>query len=151
MLIRPTPHHCSSPVSAGGRVPIHSTVKRVPNTRWKKIVVVGSIVWALQVRPGQVSGHTPEQRDGTPSSSVWPSPMQTPGPPCPYLSDRPPSGHRPGRSQARLAHILQIGVRLAIAQADARSVMLVIVVYQTATRYQAVKLNHQAVYSEANA
>ena len=36
---------------------------------------------------------------------------------------RPPSGHRPGRHQARHAHILQIGLRLAIAQADARPVM----------------------------
>ena len=36
---------------------------------------------------------------------------------------RPPSGHRPGRRQARHACILQIGLRLAIAQADARPVM----------------------------
>ena len=27
---------------------------------------------------------------GTPSASVWPSPRQTPGPPCPYPSDRTP-------------------------------------------------------------
>ena len=33
---------------------------------------------------------------------------------------RPPSGHRPGRRQARHVHILQIGLRLAISQADAR-------------------------------
>ena len=33
---------------------------------------------------------------------------------------RPPSVHRPDRRQARHAHILQIGLRLAIAQADAR-------------------------------
>ena len=32
---------------------------------------------------------------------------------------RPPSGHRPGRRQARHVHILQIGLRLAIAQAHA--------------------------------
>ena len=32
---------------------------------------------------------------------------------------RPPSGHRPGRRQARHAHIVQIGLRLADAQADA--------------------------------
>ena len=38
---------------------------------------------------------------------------------------RPPSGHRPGRRQACHAHILQIGLRLAIAQADARPVMAV--------------------------
>ena len=56
--------------------------------------------------------------DGTPSSSVWPSPRQTPGPSCPYPSDRPPSGHRPGRRQARY-HLFQIGLSLAIAQADA--------------------------------
>ena len=36
---------------------------------------------------------------------------------------RPPSGHRPGRRQARHAHILQIGPRLAIDQADATSVI----------------------------
>ena len=36
---------------------------------------------------------------------------------------RPPSGHRPDRRQARHTHILQIGFRLAIAQADARPVM----------------------------
>ena len=36
---------------------------------------------------------------------------------------RPPSGHRPGRRQARHARILQIGLRLAIAQADDRPVM----------------------------
>ena len=33
---------------------------------------------------------------------------------------RPPSDHRPGRRQTRQAHILQIGLRLAIAQTDAR-------------------------------
>ena len=26
--------------------------------------------------------------DGTPSASIWPSPRQTPGPSCPYPSDR---------------------------------------------------------------
>ena len=36
---------------------------------------------------------------------------------------RPPSGQRPGRRQARHTHILQIGLRLAIAQADARPAM----------------------------
>ena len=36
---------------------------------------------------------------------------------------RPPSGHRPGRRQARHARTPQIGLRLAIAQADARPVM----------------------------
>ena len=36
---------------------------------------------------------------------------------------RPPSGHRPGRRQTHHTHILQIGLRLAIAQADARPVM----------------------------
>ena len=34
-----------------------------------------------------------------------------------------PSGHRPGRRQARHAHIPQIGLRLTIAQADARPAM----------------------------
>ena len=28
--------------------------------------------------------------DGNPSASVWPSPRQTPCPPCPHLSDRTP-------------------------------------------------------------
>ena len=36
---------------------------------------------------------------------------------------RPPTGHRPGRRQARHARILQIGLRLAIAQTDARPVI----------------------------
>ena len=39
------------------------------------------------------------------------------------LLPRPPSGYRPDRRQARHAGILQIGLRLAIAQADARPVM----------------------------
>ena len=36
---------------------------------------------------------------------------------------RPPSGHRPGKRQARHVRFLQIGLRLDIAQADARPVM----------------------------
>ena len=36
---------------------------------------------------------------------------------------RPPSVHRPGRCQARQAHIPHIGLRLATAMADARPVM----------------------------
>ena len=36
---------------------------------------------------------------------------------------RPPSAHRPDRRQARHAHIPQIGLRLAIAQAVARPAM----------------------------
>ena len=28
--------------------------------------------------------------DGTPAASVWPSPRQSPGPPCPHPSDRTP-------------------------------------------------------------
>ena len=50
--------------------------------------------------------------DGTPSSSVWPSPRQTPGPSCPYPPDRTPSSHRPDRCHARHARILQIGLHL---------------------------------------
>ena len=56
----------------------------------------GQSVGRLWVRSGQVWGHTAEQRvaastlSGTPSASVWPSPRQTPGPPCPYTSDRTP-------------------------------------------------------------
>ena len=49
---------------------------------------------------------------GTPRTSVWPSPRQTPGPSWPHPSDRPPSGHRPGRRRARHAHLLQIGFLL---------------------------------------
>ena len=61
--------------------------------------------------------------DGTPSSSVWPSPRQTSGPSCSFSLERPPSGHLPDRRQARHAHFLQKGLRLAIAQADARPAM----------------------------
>ena len=52
--------------------------------------------------------------------SAWPSPRQTTGPSCPYPRDRSPSGHPKGRRQARHAHILQIGLRLAILKADDR-------------------------------
>ena len=55
---------------------------------------------------GQVWGHTPGQR-------VAASTLRR------YSFDT----HRPGRRQARHANILQIGLRLAIAQADARPVM----------------------------
>ena len=55
---------------------------------------------------GQVWGHMPEQRVHLVTVLL-----------------RPPSGHRPGRRQARHVHILQIGLRLAIVQADARSAM----------------------------
>ena len=47
--------------------------------------------------------------DGTSSASVWPSPRQKPGPPCPHPSDMPRSAHRPDRRQARHARIPQIG------------------------------------------
>ena len=50
----------------------------------------------------------------------------------PYPSD--PFGHHPGRHQARHAHILQIGLRLAIAQADARPVMPVVTSLQQITK-----------------
>ena len=79
-----------------------------------------------QVRCGSIRPSSASPRplcDGTPSSYVWPSPRQTPGSSCPYPSDRPPSGHRPDRQQDRHFHILQIGLRLAIAKADARPVM----------------------------
>ena len=42
---------------------------------------------------------------------------------------RPPSDHRPGKRQARHAHILQIGLRLAITQTDVRPVMPVSIRY----------------------
>ena len=73
-------------------------------------------------RPRQSTSPRPPC-DGTPSASVWPSPSQTPGSPCLYPSDRPPSGHRLGRREACNAHILQIGLRLAFIQADARLAM----------------------------
>ena len=44
-----------------------------------------------QVRCRGRGSASPRPRcDGTPSASVWSSPRQTPGPPCPYPSDRPP-------------------------------------------------------------
>ena len=51
----------------------------------------------------------------THSAFVWPSPRQTPGPSFPYPSDGTTSVHRPGKRQDRHAHILQIGLRQAIA------------------------------------
>ena len=62
------------------------------------------------IRHSSVSPRPP--CDGTPSSFIWPSPRQTPGPSCPYPSDRPPSGHHQGRRHARHAYILQIGLHL---------------------------------------
>ena len=70
------------------------------------------------VGPGQVryggirwsSASPPRPSCDGSRSSVWPSPRQTPGPPCPYPSDSPPSDHRPGRRQAHYAHILQIDI-----------------------------------------
>ena len=73
---------------------------------------------SCQVRSGMGTYASPRPPcDGTPSPSVWPSPRQTPGPPCAYPSDRPASGHHPDRRQARHAHILQIGLRLVITRA----------------------------------
>ena len=46
-----------------------------------------------QVRYGGIRRSSASPRlpcDGTPSASVWPSPRQTPGPPCPNPSDRTP-------------------------------------------------------------
>ena len=43
----------------------------------------------VQVRYGVIRRSSASPRppcDGTPSASVWPSPRQTPGPPCPYPS-----------------------------------------------------------------
>ena len=51
---------------------------------------------------------------------------------------RPPSGHRPGRRQARHVCILQIGLRLDIAQADARPVMPI------SLRQDFTRRNHEA-------
>ena len=48
---------------------------------------------AGQVRYGGIRRSSASPRppcDGTPSASVWPSPRQTPGPPCPYSPDRTP-------------------------------------------------------------
>ena len=74
-----------------------------------------------QIRRSSASPRPPNV--DIPTASVWPSSWQRPGPSCPYPSDRPPSGHRLGRRQARHVHILQTGLRLAIAQADARPAM----------------------------
>ena len=66
----------------------------------------------MYVRSGMGNASPRPPCDGTPSDSVWPSPKQTPGPSCPYPSDRTPSGHRASRRRARHAHILQIGLHL---------------------------------------
>ena len=67
------------------------------NEKWR---INPILVTPIHTRSGQVWGYTPEQR-----VAAWPSPRQTPGPSYPYPSDRPPSGHRPGRRQA--PHILR--------------------------------------------
>ena len=61
---------------------------------------IGLPLAAQPSRSGQVWWHTPEQRVTAstlrryPSSSVWSSSKQTPGPPCWYPSDRtPPDSH----------------------------------------------------------
>ena len=58
--------------------------------------IVHTTLQQYQVRSGQVWRHTPEHR-------VAASTLRR------YLLPRPPSGHRPGRRQARHARILQIG------------------------------------------
>ena len=75
------------------------------------VVVISSQVRYGSIRQSSVSPRT--HCDGIPSALVWPSPRRTPSSPFPYPSDRPPSGHRPGRRQARQTHILQKGLRLA--------------------------------------
>ena len=50
-----------------------------------------TVSFVTQVRYGGIRRCSASPRppcDGTPSASVWPSPRQTPGPPCPYPSDR---------------------------------------------------------------
>ena len=94
------------PVQGTGRLAIPS------RTRLQEQKIVTSLGGLLgQVRYGGIRRSSASPRppcDGTPSASVWPSSRQTPCPSCPYPSDRPPSGHRPGRRQVRHAHILQV-------------------------------------------
>ena len=59
------------------------------------VVFVHSRATAFQVRSGMGAYAGAAHRrvhlcDGTPSAFVWPSPRQTPSPPCPYPSDRTP-------------------------------------------------------------
>ena len=57
-------------------------------------IVSSHITTHHQVRCGGIQRSSASPRppcDGTPSSSVWPSPRQTPVPSCPYPSDRTPS------------------------------------------------------------
>ena len=52
----------------------------------------GSIT-SIDVRYGGIRRSSASPRppcNGTPSASVWPSPRQTPGPPCPHPTDRTP-------------------------------------------------------------
>ena len=81
------------------------------NDRW--VAATGSP--SGQVRCGGICRSSASPRppcQGTPSSSVWQSSRQTPGPPCPYPSDRPSSGIHSDRRQARHARIVQIGLHL---------------------------------------
>ena len=51
------------------------------------------LYWSGQVRYGCIRRSIASSRppcDGIPSASVWQSPRQAPGPPCPYPSDRTP-------------------------------------------------------------
>ena len=63
-----------------------------------------------QVRSGGIYRSSASPRptcDCTPSASVWPSPRQTPGPPCPHPPDRTPadaSMKRVGAPSAWAAH-----------------------------------------------
>ena len=63
------------------------------NSKWRRPINDVSISgdhWSGQVRYGGIRRSSASPCDGTPSVSVWPSPRQTPGPPCPYPSDRTP-------------------------------------------------------------
>ena len=49
-----------------------------------------------------------------------------PGPSCPYLSDRPLSGHCLGRCLASHAHILHLGLCLVIGEAHHASILQIV-------------------------
>ena len=61
----------------------------VRKTRWTFATLIVGFSTGMGTYAGAARRRVPPC-DGTPWSSVWPSPRQTPGPPCPYPSDRPP-------------------------------------------------------------
>ena len=70
---------------------MHGTINII---NWSKLIKKISILFnQVRVRYGGIRQSSASPRpfcDGAPSSSVWPSPRQTPGPSCPYSLDRTP-------------------------------------------------------------